>query len=239
MYLAVPDGDKDRFRQSAQNPKQLKFYTSLTFQGVPGVRFRATANYGGKPWFDYAWLRCEEGFPGAELDPNDDSTPQNYRALAKIWGFTKRRGVVYAFVEYFSHLPRSDLNPHSHPIFRRYRRTADPDLGYGRVQFYAEVCTSTVGTACVFPDPDNEGAVTAVLYVPPFVEVVQKDGRSSDVRCPGTPKLPKPDEEALEALHKTDDGVTQAEGEEELDPDRLELREALPQFGVQRGLAVE
>jgi hypothetical protein len=123
-----------------------------------GVKFRACADYGGKPWFDYCWLRVADDQPGADLDLQDSSEK---RMLAQIWAFTKWKGRCYVFVELFQRVHREEgVRPH--PMLRKYKYFVYRNDGRLVHPFYAFDVSSIIATAVVFPDPDFETGPSVV-----------------------------------------------------------------------------
>ena len=208
LLEAVPDDHKEALMRDflGQHPTNLKLRRVCSFPDQ-AVKFRAFADYGGKPWFDYCWLRVADDQPGAEPDVVD---PTEKRMLAQLWAFTKWKGKCYVFVELLQRVHREEgVRPH--PTLRKYKYYVYKREGRLAHPFYAFDLGSIVATAVVFPDPDFEVGPTVVekqiLYVPSVAELM---GSSS--KLPSETFLPKPpdrvvvqDEEGREDIDEVED----------------------------------
>lgn len=170
-------------------PLSITLYRGITFPD-DGVTFRATASYGGKPWFDFGWVRVGRNERGSEPDHFDPNPKENHRQLVKFWAFAEVEGEKYALVDYFQKVkppptPRSaggraaaDNSYWAHPVLKEYEHVPYTDKDKKAVPpFYAVPVASIIGAACVFPcvdqgrDLHDSRAGLRVLYHPPLVEL--------------------------------------------------------------------
>lgn len=213
MKKAVPEGDIKSLDEAALGaPANIRLRVCLV-HSESGVRFRACANYGGAPWFDFGWLRVDEDQEGAEDDPTEEGAS---RVLAKFWGFTKWKGKYYAFVNYY----RRARVHHQHPVLRKYEHLPVRGArGRSVAPFFAVSVSSVVGAVVVFPDPDFSScnnAESRVLVHEPFKVLVgglegSVPSRSLFPPPPATVPLPKNADVRKNAQNNEDDSESEEE----------------------------
>jgi len=176
----VPAEDVHLVRETPGHPKSVKIYGILKFPNDL-ITFHALPSMGGKPWFDYGWIRGDMDLPGAEIDPY---YPDQYRVLVKFWGFPEVSEKSYAIVTYHQRiLPRQGHARWTchHPLLRTYKPAV---VVHNRAQvlpLYAITPDCIVGSAVVFPDPDSRNQV---LYMPNDLEICS----GSDQKLPDIDK---------------------------------------------------
>lgn len=178
----------DEATRPRPTPLSVTLYRGITFPN-DGVTFRAAADIGGKPWFDFGWIRVATDKDAEEdkHDPTADPADKSYRQLVKFWAFAEVDGQKYALVDYFRKVPpnkkfkvRGSRQVESfweHPVLKLYEHV--PTKRGGRIvePFFAVPVTSIIGAACVFPCVDQGRAAgdnspgLCVWYHPPLVEL--------------------------------------------------------------------
>ena len=158
LLQEVIEDDRPLLTETYHNPKNVKVYGVLKFPN-DGIAFHAQPSNGGKPWFDFGWLSVSDDQPGAEMDPFNRNAK---RMLVKFWGFPEVNNVVYAIVTYYRRT-RS-----SHPLLKSYKLLPVYRRGVKVLPLYAIKPNCILGSAVVFPDPDNEDQV---LFMPSDAEI--------------------------------------------------------------------
>lgn len=163
LNKAVPANKRGTLDEAATMlPANLRLRTCLMFP-LQSVKFRASPDYGGMPWYDFGWITVADNQEGAEINPMD---PSSSRMLVKFWAFTRWKGQLYAFVTYFTKMQ----DRHPHPILVKYKhlhvtRYNRRTKSMKPVQpFYAVNVSSIISTAAVFRDPDYTGRDDAPDY---------------------------------------------------------------------------
>lgn len=161
--------------QGTGDPVQLVIMRVCHYP-AQNIIMRAMANYKGKPWFDYVWIRVDDSQIGSEKDPFGNK-PDDKRMLVRLWGFTKWYQQDYAFVDYFQRIYSEGHGVRPHPMLRKYKYYQYRPGVLPSPPFYAIKVSSIIGTAVVFDDPDFEEypSVSAkqILYVPSIVELME------------------------------------------------------------------
>jgi len=210
----VPEDDKPHLLEdfTGVRPMNLTIRRVCSFPRQ-NVKLHAHADYNGKPWFDYCWLRVSDDQPGADRDALDLSLR---RMLAQVWGFTRWMGKYYVFVDLFQRIHREEgVRPH--PMLWKYKYFVYHRGEEGLAPpFYAFEMESVIATAVVFPDPDFEVHPTVaekqILYVPTVAELM---GSSS--KLPTENFLPVPPVEILMGTQSEEadvDGIVDSDAED-------------------------
>jgi hypothetical protein len=165
LHEEVPAEDQHLVAETPRHPVSVPIYGVLKFPN-DFITFHAQPSVGGKPWFDYGWLRVADDQAGAEADP---FFPDQYRMLVKFWGFPDVHGKIYAVVSYHQRvLYRGKDRGAGHPLLRGYKMLRVFRRGNVVNPLYAVATETIIGSAVVFPDPDVEGNV---LYMPNDLEI--------------------------------------------------------------------
>lgn len=180
---------------TGEQPQDLIIRRSCAFP-KQSVIFRAYADYDGKPWFDYCWLRVNASQGGSEIDP---MVPLEKRQLGQVFGFTKWKGKAYVFVELYQRV-YNEPGIRKHPILRKYKYWLVRRGGAVVHPVYAFDVKHIIATAVVFPDPDftplSSGLEKEVLYIPSIAEMML-----SSSGLPGEANMPRVPDRVVHALN--------------------------------------
>jgi hypothetical protein len=204
----VPEQDEHLVTETAKHPKSVKIYTQLKFPN-DHITFHAQPSFGGKPWFDYGWLRVDEDQEGAEQDP---FYPDQYRMLVKFWAFPEVNGKIYAVVTYHERVAyKGPARWNGHPLLRTYKHLVIKQGGSHVLPLYSITPESIIGSAVVFPDPDNAGYI---LYMPNDLEIC--NGSAAELPDVDDYLPPPPDDSSSsEDMEESEGEGDEVESEEE------------------------